>query len=373
MVEISVIIPVYNVEDYLKECLDSLCNQTFEDIEVICVDDGSTDNSLNILKEYENTDSRVKIITQKNSGASAARNNALNHVHGKYVYFIDSDDYLEPDALEIMHNLAEDRNLDLLIFKLVNFDDETGERDYDYSNMPFLLNIGREVFSYEDFKDDLLNVEVSPCTKFFKRDLIGDNRFVEGLIFEDNVFYIDYILDAERISFLDECLYNRRVRKHSVITRASKNYTDLIAIYDIIYQKFKDKGLYEEFREKLFMRKIDIIYYRFTLIQDKYRSQYFKEMKESFLNQKEEYEYALDLRQINDYYKNLFKSAIKAETPEELDFYLKITKLERRFNNLKKENRSLKKENRELKKTNRELLSSNSWKITRPLRKLMRR
>ena len=133
------------------------------------------------------------------------------------------------------------------------------------------------------------------------------------------------------------------------------------------------KGLYEEFREKLFMRKIDIIYYRFTLIQDKYRPQYFKEMKESFLNQKEEYEYDLDLRQINDYYKNLFKSAIKAETPEELDFYLKITKLERRFNNLKKENRSLKKENRKLKKTNRELLSSNSWKITRPLRKLMRR
>ena len=272
MVKISVIIPVYNVEKYLKECLDSVINQSFEDMEIICVNDGSSDSSPEILDEYQKTDSRIKIITQENRGAAAARNIGLDNATGKYIYFMDGDDYLDLDALERLYEISNERNLDLLIFKMANFDERTGKEDYSYSDMPFLLNIGKDVFNYEDFNDNLLNFDVSVCTKFFKRELIEDKRFPEGLIFEDNSFNIDYLLDAERISFLDECLYHRRIRDSSVMTRASKQSSDLIEIYDIIYAKFRDKGLYPEFKEKLFMRKTDAIYYRYTLLLEEYKN-----------------------------------------------------------------------------------------------------
>ena len=380
MVEISVIIPVYNVEKYLKDCLDSLVNQSFEDLEIICVNDGSTDDSLNILNECRNSDSRIRIITQENRGLGAARNTGLDNAEGKYVYFIDADDYLDLNAFEKFYQISQEKDLDLLIFKLVNFDEETGKMDYDYSNMPFLLDIGKDVFSYEDFKDDLLNVEVSACTKFFKRELIEDKRFPEGLIFEDNAFNIDYLLDARRIHFLDECLYYRRVRSNSIITGGSKNYSDIIDIFDIIYRKFERRGLYSEFKERLFMRKTDAIYYRFTLIEDEYKAEYYRLMKESFLGHRNEYENNFDLSILENYHKNLFKAVIESNSPEEVDYNFKLNQLKTKSNQLKKENKRLKKENKKLKKQskkvkkeNEELLSSRSWKITTPLRKLKRK
>ena len=96
MAKVSVIIPVYNVEPYLKQCMDSVVGQTLKDIEIICVDDGSTDGSLDILKEYATEDSRIQIIEQKNAGAGAARNNGMRHATGKYLSFLDSDDFFEP-------------------------------------------------------------------------------------------------------------------------------------------------------------------------------------------------------------------------------------------------------------------------------------
>ena len=225
MAKISVIVPIYNDDRYLHECLDSIINQTFEDIEIICVNDGSTDESLNILKQYESRDFRVKVISQENKGVGG----------GEYIYFIDADDYLELTGLEEMYDLSQQMDLDLLIFKLVTFDDETGERNYNYSDMPFLLDIGKDVFSYTDFKKDLFKVDVTVYTKFFRKELIEDKRFLEGLIFEDNAFYFDYIFDAARIHFYDKCLHYRRIRKNSLITAASRNHTNLIEVYENIY------------------------------------------------------------------------------------------------------------------------------------------
>ena len=101
---VSVIVPVYNVEKYLKQCLDSLINQTLEDIEIICVNDGSTDSSLNILEEYQNKDNRIKIISQENKGVSAARNLGLKNAKGEYLLFIYADDWVELNALEELFN-----------------------------------------------------------------------------------------------------------------------------------------------------------------------------------------------------------------------------------------------------------------------------
>ena len=118
MVKVSVIIPVYNVEPYLKQCMDSVVGQTLKDIEIICVDDGSTDNSLDILREYAAEDSRIQIIEQKNAGAGAARNNGMRYATGKYLSFLDSDDFFEPRMLEKAYDLAEKDQADFVAYKI---------------------------------------------------------------------------------------------------------------------------------------------------------------------------------------------------------------------------------------------------------------
>ena len=107
MAKISVIVPCYNVEKYLEECLDSIVNQTFTDIEIICINDGSTDSTNRILDIYSNNDSRIKIITQTNKGLSASRNIGIENSNGEYILFIDSDDYLELTAFEEIYNIAK--------------------------------------------------------------------------------------------------------------------------------------------------------------------------------------------------------------------------------------------------------------------------
>ena len=116
MPQISVVVPVYNVEKYLRECLDSLANQTFEDFEVICVNDGSDDSSLSILEEYASEDERFKIVSQENKGLSGARNTGMNYIKGRYLLFLDSDDWLELNALELLYNHANALNSEMVIF-----------------------------------------------------------------------------------------------------------------------------------------------------------------------------------------------------------------------------------------------------------------
>ena len=135
MVLISVIIPVYNVEKYIEDSLNSVLNQSFKDIEVICVDDESTDNSLRILNEFEARDKRVKVISQKNKGNGGARNTGLKHASGDYVYFLDADDLLFENALEKMYRNAKSNQSDLVIFKITRFY-ETEDLIYDKPSFP---------------------------------------------------------------------------------------------------------------------------------------------------------------------------------------------------------------------------------------------
>ena len=226
MALVSVIIPTYNVEDYIGECLDSICNQTLNDIEIICIDDGSDDSTLDKLNEYASKDDRIKVISQENKGPSSARNAGLDNALGKYIYFMDSDDYLELNALEKLTDIAEENSLDLIIFKLINFDDGSEEKyETRYYNIEALSDLKNTVFSYKDIPDKIFHIAVSPPGKLFKRDLIKDIRFIEGVIFEDNIFFIEALFNSTRLYFYDEYLYNRRVRPGSLMT--SKEYCTL--------------------------------------------------------------------------------------------------------------------------------------------------
>ena len=128
-IKVSVIVPVFNVESYLNESLDSILNQTLKDIEIICINDGSTDNSLDILETYSKKDKRIKIISKENEGQGVARNVGLDNAQGEYISFVDSDDFIKRDMLEKLYNKAENNDLDLVMCKVSSFDNETHEVD----------------------------------------------------------------------------------------------------------------------------------------------------------------------------------------------------------------------------------------------------
>jgi len=225
---VSVIIPVYNTESYLEECLDSIKNQTLKHIEIICIDDGSTDDSLSIIKAYAQNDNRFIVLSQPNAGLGATRNIGLANAKGSYVYFMDSDDILEIGALEFLYNEATRDSLDILYFDGSSF----FETEQLKSKYPQYLNLYERQNEYSEITIgyDLFNKFVrdncylaSACLQFFRRDfLLQENIcFPEGITFEDNLFTLMCILKATNVSHRRKQLFRRRVRENSIVTEVS--------------------------------------------------------------------------------------------------------------------------------------------------------
>ena len=286
MYKLSVIIPVYNVENYLKECLDSITNQTVKDIEIICIDDGSTDNSPKILKEYQKKDSRIKIITKENGGQASARNLGIKEAQGEYIAFIDSDDFIEPEMLEKLYTKAMDNNLDIAMCKIATYNNQTKEIKDNvwYYMLGIFRDFEKEIFNHKDTKEFTCNIAVTPYNKIYKTSLIKDNDilFPEGLIFEDEKFFYDTYLRAKRVSIIPEFLYYYRVnRKGSTVDIEKENdYTDIIEISKQIRQTFKETNNYEDYKYLLNNRLIHLQLARFTETSPKYREKFFNQLKE---------------------------------------------------------------------------------------------
>lgn len=223
MTKVSVIIPVYNVEKYLRDCLSSVVEQTFKDIEVICINDGSLDGSDDILKEFSEHDSRFIVITQQNAGLSAARNRGLASATGDYVYFLDSDDFLVPSALETAYQCARDNALELLVFDsdVVN---ESGARAEDGSWRTEQTKRSREydevVSGRELFERMVASKDYGTMVwmylysrKFLERTKL---QFTEKIYYEDNDFSFKAMLQAKRARHLHQALHCYRVRKGAI-------------------------------------------------------------------------------------------------------------------------------------------------------------
>lgn len=214
----SIIIPVYNVEFYLKECIDSVLLQDFQDYEIICVNDGSTDNSLEILKSF--SDSRIKIINQENQGLSCARNSGLDIALGQYVWFIDSDDKIAENSLSELNKLIDQKPYELIFFNAKVFFDnkeleEKGWSEYKRSSIGEIQSVS--FFEKETINKSLI---VSACCYSFKRDVYKDLRFIANIYHEDNPFFIHLIFKNQNAScyILDKELFLRRVRDNSIMT-----------------------------------------------------------------------------------------------------------------------------------------------------------
>lgn len=224
MIKVSVIIPVYNVENYLKECLDSVINQTLKEIEIICINDGSTDNSGEILQKYKKKDSRISVYEKVNGGLSSARNTGLSKAIGKYIYFMDSDDYLETEALEILFNQSEKLTLDILYFSGKSFwENETLKESRSHlKNYYERVSMERVLSGIDMMRELHINgcYLVSACLQFINRkflEKIGIS-FYEGIIHEDNLFTFLTMIKAQRTACIETILFNRRIRENSITT-----------------------------------------------------------------------------------------------------------------------------------------------------------
>lgn len=343
MVKVSVIIPVYNTQDYLSECLDRVLNQSLTDIEIICINDGSTDASMEILKDYQNRDSRIKIISQENKGSGASRNVALKSSIGEYVYFLDSDDYLDLDALRQLYEISADNDLDYVMFKITNFNYKSRKESHSsYFDMPFIHeSVGDNVFDWTQIREHVFDVSVSVTSKLYKRDFICDFTFPEGLIFEDNVFSIKTLFNAKRIYFYEKYLYYRRVHPNSITHSAYDKFKDCIAVYDLIIDYIKVIGLYEEFKVQIFNRECHDVFHRFALVSDEFKRDFFNSIQSSFSMRKKELEDEGILKNCSKRSLKIFDSALNSNNYEDFEssvkrFYLHGKPKKSNFGNLKK-------------------------------------
>ena len=366
MVKVSVIIPVFNVEKYLKECIESISNQSLEDIEIICIDDGSTDNSLNILNDYADDDCRFKIILQDNLGPGAARNKGISIAEGKYIYFMDSDDILELNALEKLYDLSEDKKTDFIFFKLINFDDETGQKtNRYYYDMPYLKkSVGDSVFNYNDVKDVIFDLPVSVPAKFFNKKFVSDIKFPEGILFEDNIFFIEAIFKSDRLYFYDEYLYDRRIRKSSITNSFKEGYLDFIEMNKLLVEKVKELGKYDEFKDKLYHKKLYNVYGQFKLLDEDSKPVVYEAFKKDLLDYKNQYESDnIFLNEIDERLRCIYYSCIYSENYREFELAVDNFDLNREVEKLKRINAAYLKKIGKLKKQIKEFESSNIYKL----------
>ena len=223
--KISVIIPVYNVEKFLRECLDSVVNQTMRDIEIICVNDGSTDGSLDILKEYAKKDDRIIVINQTNGFVESARNNGLKIAKGEYIQFVDSDDYLELNACETAYNYALQYKADVVVFGYKNFPEQVG-------NVKNKRGKGLKYKEVGVFHGGLRSGRhlcySGPCNKIYRHKIIKGCYFPEWLrCREDEHFNFQVDKKINTLVQIPEQLYNRSLNLNS-ITTSSKVFHKLI-------------------------------------------------------------------------------------------------------------------------------------------------
>ena len=247
MIKISVIVPVYNSEKYISRCLDSLVNQTLKGIEVIVVNDGSTDNSLEVLQKYSSNS--VKVITQKNSGVAAARNTGLKHATGEYIAYVDSDDWVELDMFEKLYNKAIKNDYDVVMCDFWYVDDNKHWDGVSTNN--------RDIVTLKDKKDFMINMFPVIWNKVYKREKIRKIKFKAGVWAEDVEYLYRIMPFINKIGVINENLYyyyQREVSESRLYDKRVYNYIDNFNGIINFYFKNRYYDLYEKELEFCYVR-----------------------------------------------------------------------------------------------------------------------
>lgn len=236
---ISVIIPIYNRQDYLEKCFESILNQTYENLEIILVDDGSSDGSLQICEKYANCDSRIKIVHKKNGGLSSARNAGLEIATGEWISFIDSDDSINLNFYSLLKEVADKENSDIVQCEMESVPSQKLTSSiYQYQLITFS---GEQAL--EEFYGRKYTVFKSSCNKIFRKYLFENVQYPEGHIFEDRWVANELYYQSKRVTYIDIPLYYYTVNENGIMHQnASKKNYDTCLLYLNHYEYFINKG-----------------------------------------------------------------------------------------------------------------------------------
>lgn len=267
MKKVSIIVPVYNMEKYLEKCMDSLVNQTLEDIEIIVINDGSTDNSINILNQYKNEyPNKIIVIDQKNKGISAARNIGIDKANGKYIGFVDSDDYVKLDMYEKLYNKIEKSKSDIVVCNYTKYFMD-GEK---FINLDMTKNI---ISSCIYDNPSMLNtIYYGPCNKLYKKSLFEDIRFPIQKKYEDLNAILKVFFKAKKIDKVSDYLYIYRINENGETLTINKKICDITFIIEDLINYIKQDDNYNLIEYEFKKLCIDQLFYYLILsysIKDK--------------------------------------------------------------------------------------------------------
>ena len=276
--KVSIILPVYNVEKYLSTCLDSLLAQTLEEIEIVAVNDGSTDGSLQILQAYQSLNpEKLFTFSTENHGVSRARNYGFAHSHGEYVWFVDSDDFVEPDACRLLYEKATADGNDLVLFRYYNVDSETGIRK------EYIASCHNQNFRVADKPYELPAISPYPWIKFIHRDLFNGLCFPEGIRFEDLPVAYLLAVKARSIGYVDQSFYNYR-KNVGFLSRLTPSTLHIRNAIIFMKEEMEKLGLFEQYQTELDFIAVRHFFYRFWKLLTNYETDQ-KELKLQLINE----------------------------------------------------------------------------------------
>lgn len=312
MCKVSVIVPVYNVEKYLSRSLDSIISQTYTNIEIICINDGSTDNSANILEHYKKLDDRIIIYNTKHNSAAASRNFGIDKANGEYIMFVDSDDYISSVMVEKMLKYITETNADIVIsdYCSLNFRKDLSPAKYthyrqkdDIPNTCEIIEIDKkENYNYLCFTVTCWNKIYS--TEFLKSQKL---KFPNYPIFEDLIFWADVYLNAEKIYYTPQPFYYyRKRRKGSLMAKRDEYVFWVVPLHQDVAELFKKHNKYDDMKNILDYIMIRDFCVKIFLLEQPYKEQLFNIVKK----------YNPDIN-----YEELEKLELKDETRQYIKYY----------------------------------------------------
>lgn len=293
MQRFSIIIPVFNVEPFLKVCLDSISHQTFQEFEVICVNDGSTDNSLSILEEYAQKDTRFKILSQKNQGQGVARNEGLKIAKGEYIIFIDPDDWLEDNALENIYNFFQETNADVIEFNYREYNDYSGKFRFinhgNRINKTYGYNLAeKRYYSWKNTQKGIFyRIDLHVWSRAYSKQFLDkiDARFAPTKHGEDHIFTHIVLLNANKIYYLDQYLYNYRCRNGSAVNSISDDNFGVFRNIELLKEYLIKNNLYDELKDEFKDYQVMVMSWHYKYISTSKIEEYCAKCREYLTNE----------------------------------------------------------------------------------------
>ena len=323
---ISIIIPVYNCENYLYMCLNSVLKQTYSNLEVICIDDCSTDSSFEILEYYAKQDQRIKIFkNSRNKGAGYSRNKGIEYATGDYIFFLDGDDWITENALKELYENAKNNDSDLVFYKLTRLNNQNfilNRQSFDFTEcFDKNVNFNNLTFTYKNIKKHIMNTSYAVYLKLHKKSLLDkydDLRFPEEVVYEDVIFHIKTILRASKISFIPKSFYIYRIDNQKSISHDNAKIFDIFKVINLVENFLIDNQFYDELKSEFYIFKITQI---LQYLNKYHNLEYFNVTKAEF--EKSNSHLTKDIKsELKNNYPTFWRDYLKVLNSDSLDDYI---------------------------------------------------